>query len=75
LRDAGFSDVTVEIYTLPATDLEQTRPFLVPFVQTAVKASAISQSEADSWLDEQKARTESGRFFLAIPNFVASARR
>lgn len=75
LRDAGFADITVEVHTLPFTDFEQTRPILVSFAQAAVAASAISKSEGDLWLDEKKGRAASGRFFFAIPIFVAFARR
>lgn len=75
LHDAGFADVHVEVHTLIYTDYSQTAQGLVSFAQTAVKAQAITSAEADSWLAEQKQRGESGRFFFALPMFVASACR
>ena len=74
LLDAGFDDVAVEVMTIIYT--EPAISAIAPaFPQPAVVAGLITQTEADDWVAEQLHRAEQGRFFIAMPMFIASARR
>jgi ubiquinone/menaquinone biosynthesis C-methylase UbiE len=74
LLDAGFDDVAVEVMTVIYT--EPAISAMAPaFPQPAVAAGLITQTEADDWVAEQLHRAEQGRFFIAMPMFIASTRR
>ncbi|MFB9675018.1 methyltransferase domain-containing protein [Streptosporangium vulgare] len=74
LLDAGFDEVTVEVHTSVLTG-----PLMLPMLaRTAVAArdaGAITEDDADRWIAEQAGRARTGRLFLAVPLFVAAARR
>lgn len=70
LVDAGFT--AVEVRTMVDTE-GGLRPLLDGLAAAARDAGVASAAQLDAWLREQSARAEAGRFFLAIPIFVASA--
>lgn len=72
LLDAGFIEVKIEVRTGIYTDYTQD-PLLPSMVKTALAAGVFTQAEIDAWLAEQKRRGQEGRFFLAMPVFIASA--
>lgn len=72
LLDAGFEDVAVEVHTGVFTGPSML-PLLTGLAEGAVSAGAVARQEADEWNDEQGARAEADRLFLALPIFVASA--
>lgn len=74
LLDAGFEDVTVEVHTGVFTD-ETMLPVLSGLADAARAAGAITRKRAEDWTAEQAERARDGRFFLAIPMFVAAAVR
>jgi hypothetical protein len=74
LLDAGFDDVAVEVMTVIYT--EPAISAIAPaFPQPAVVAGLITQTGADDLVADQLRRAEHGRFFIAMPMFIASARR
>lgn len=75
LLDAGFVDVAVEIQGSIFTSLEQIAPPLLAIAETAATAGAVTREQADGWIAEQRRRDADGRFFVATPHFLASARR
>ena len=70
----GFVDVTAEVHTPVFTDTLML-PMLVGLADTAHSVGAITPQQADAWKTEQSERAYSNRLFLALPIFVASARR
>jgi SAM-dependent methyltransferase len=74
LLDAGFDDVEVEVRTGVFTD-GLMMPMLSGIAHAACSAGVITRDRADAWIAEQTGRARSGRLFLAIPLFVAAARR
>lgn len=74
LLDAGFAEPTVEVHTGVFTDTTML-PLLVRLADVAHTMGEISRERADAWIAEQTERARSGRLFLAIPLFVAAARR
>lgn len=75
LLDAGFDDVSCEAHTAVLTD-----PTLALFTVTrlaggAVRAGAVSDAQAEAWLDDQRRRAERDRLLVAIPLFLAAGRR
>ncbi|WP_440067787.1 methyltransferase domain-containing protein [Streptosporangium sp. OZ121] len=74
LLDAGFDDVTVEVHTAVLTG-----PLMLPVLArtagAARDAGAITADDADGWMAEQAERARTGRLLLAMPLFVAAARR
>jgi SAM-dependent methyltransferase len=75
LLDTGFDDVSCEVHTAVLTD-----PALALFATTrlatgAVRAGAVSEEQADAWLDDQRRRADRDRLFVAMPQFLASGRR
>lgn len=74
LLDAGFIDVMVEVKTGIYTDFTQD-PLVPSIAKVGVATGALTQKEVDIWLAEQKRRGQEDRFFLAMPIFIASARR
>ena len=75
LLDAGFADVAVEVPVQVYTRYVEFGPVLAAIARAAVAADAISAVQAESWLAEQRYRDEQGRFFVAMPVLVGSARR
>jgi ubiquinone/menaquinone biosynthesis C-methylase UbiE len=71
LLDGGFSDVSVEVQTAVHTERAAVAPALASFAQIAVAAAAVSQAEADAWLAGLARLGERGRFFCALPFFLA----
>ncbi|RFS83404.1 methyltransferase domain-containing protein [Actinomadura spongiicola] len=74
LLDAGFTDITVEVHTAVFTD-ETMLPVLVDLAGKAHAAGAISDAEAETWIDEQRDRAQNGRLFFALPLFMTAATR
>jgi SAM-dependent methyltransferase len=74
LVDAGFGDVTAEVRTGVFTDATML-PMLAGLADAACAAGSIAREQADGWTTEQTRRAHSGRLFLAIPIFLAAARR
>jgi SAM-dependent methyltransferase len=74
LLDAGFEDVAVEVHVGVFTDRAML-PMLTGIAQGARAAGAITSQQAEAWAAEQTERARAGRMFLALPIFVASARR
>jgi ubiquinone/menaquinone biosynthesis C-methylase UbiE len=74
LLAAGFRDVTLKVHTGVFTD-----PLMLAipmgFASAALAAGAISREQTDMWTAEQARRAQDGTFFLAIPLFIAAARR
>ena len=75
LLDTGFDDVSCEVHTAVLTD-----PALVLFTATrlvtgAVRAGAVSEAQADTWLDDLRGRADRDRLLVAMPQFVAAGRR
>ncbi|MGV9326526.1 methyltransferase domain-containing protein [Streptosporangium sandarakinum] len=74
LLDAGFEDVAVEIHTGVFTDATML-PMLTGIAEAARAGGAITAEQEAAWAAEQTERARAGRMFLALPIFVASARR
>ena len=74
LLAAGFQDPTVEARTAVFTDATML-PMLLGVAAAAHASGAITSDEAEAWTGEQTRRAHDGRLFLAIPLFVACARR
>ncbi|RFU83032.1 methyltransferase domain-containing protein [Streptomyces triticagri] len=72
LLDAGFRDVEVEVHTLVFTG-SAGLPLVGGLAETACAAGAVTRSQADGWLAEQRDRAEADRFFLAVPMIFTSA--
>nr|WP_042187859.1 methyltransferase domain-containing protein [Kibdelosporangium sp. MJ126-NF4]CEL17298.1 probable methyltransferase [Kibdelosporangium sp. MJ126-NF4]CTQ91473.1 probable methyltransferase [Kibdelosporangium sp. MJ126-NF4] len=62
LLDNGFRDVAVEVHTVVLAD-KQMLPFVGAF------------TDDQGWLADQAERARTGRFFAAVPMFLASATR
>ncbi|MEV1205294.1 methyltransferase domain-containing protein [Microbispora rosea] len=74
LLDAGFADVTAEVRTGVFTD-ELFLPITTGLAEGAYAAGAVTRRQADGWIAEQTGRARRGRLFLAVPMFLAAARR
>lgn len=74
LLDAGFEEVDVEVHTGVFTD-ETMLPMLAGIAEGAAAGGAVAPERARAWMAEQTERARSGRLFLAVPLFLASARR
>ncbi|GAA4234164.1 SAM-dependent methyltransferase [Streptosporangium album] len=74
LLDAGFDDVAVEVRTGVFSD-ELMLPALSGIADAACAAGAITPDQAATWTAEQAGRARDGRLFMAVPLFVAAARR
>jgi ubiquinone/menaquinone biosynthesis C-methylase UbiE len=72
LVDAGFTEIAVEVRTLVDTD-GALAPLLDGLAAAARGAGVATDTQVEGWLAEQTARARAGRFFLAIPVFLASA--
>lgn len=75
LAAAGFVGVTVEAETVTEIEYEYAAPFLPALKAAAVDSGGIDEDAADAWLDEQRRRSEEGRFFAAMTHFLASGTR
>ncbi|MBO2453507.1 methyltransferase domain-containing protein [Actinomadura barringtoniae] len=75
LLDAGFQNIHVEaqmgIFAGPSGHILQ--PMLAGLADATHKAGAITEAEADAWLNDQRERAQTDRTFIAIPIFIASA--
>jgi ubiquinone/menaquinone biosynthesis C-methylase UbiE len=74
LLDTGFRDVDVEVHTVVFTDATML-PIVVGHATAARETGAISDDEADKWIDEQTRRAQDDRMLVAIPMFLATATR
>ncbi|GLX08027.1 methyltransferase domain-containing protein [Microbispora sp. NBRC 16548] len=74
LLDAGFADVTAEVRTGVFTD-GSLLPMVTGLAEGAYAAGAVTRRQADDWIAEQTGRARRGRLFLAVPMFLAAARR
>ncbi|WP_246075025.1 methyltransferase domain-containing protein [Nonomuraea terrae] len=74
LLDTGFTNVTVEAHTGVLTG-GVVLPMLTGLAAGARAAGAISPEQEAAWTAEQRERARTGRAFLALPMFVAAARR
>ncbi|MEO3930108.1 methyltransferase domain-containing protein [Micromonosporaceae bacterium B7E4] len=74
LLDAGFRNVEIEVHTSVFTDTTML-PILSGHATAARKTGAISDDQAENWVDEQTQRARDGRLLVAIPMFLASATR
>ncbi|WP_235854824.1 methyltransferase domain-containing protein [Nonomuraea aridisoli] len=74
LLDTGFADVTAEAHTSVLTG-DVLLPMLTGLAAGARAAGAISPEQEAAWAAEQRERVRAGRAFLALPMFVAAARR
>lgn len=72
LLDAGFQDVAVEVHTGVFTE-PATLAMLSGFAEAVTPA--IGAERARDWIADQRERARTGRLFVAVPIFVASARR
>ncbi len=75
LLNAGFIEVAIEVKTGIFTDHAQVSFFLESTTNAGVAGGVVTRAQADAWLAEQARRGEVGRFFVAIPLFLASGRR
>jgi ubiquinone/menaquinone biosynthesis C-methylase UbiE len=75
LLDCGFENVSVMVQTLVYTDYKQVAPILPGIINVAVETKVITNEQAETWLKEQENRGKEGRFFIAMPIFVASGVR
>jgi hypothetical protein len=73
--DAGFTEVSVEGIMYVETRLDACEPLLNILVNTAMNAGAVSADEGAGWLAEQRRRSETRRFCMHSPLFLASAER
>ncbi|GAB3330260.1 methyltransferase domain-containing protein [Micromonospora halotolerans] len=74
LLDAGFQDVAVEAHTEIVTK-SGFLPMVEAFAAKAVTAGSVTAEQSAVWVRDQQSRASMGRLFVAIPMFVASARR
>ncbi|WP_345433756.1 methyltransferase domain-containing protein [Actinoallomurus vinaceus] len=74
LLDAGFADVTVEVRAAVFTGTAML-PMLEGLAEAAKTTGAVAGEQADAWIAEQTERARTDRMLLAVPLFVAAARR
>jgi SAM-dependent methyltransferase len=75
LLDAGFLDVSCEARTGVLTDAAMALPALTTLAEGAVRAGAVTEAQAGTWLDDQRRRADDDRRLFAVPLFLASGRR
>jgi SAM-dependent methyltransferase len=75
LLDTGFDDVTCEVHTAVLDDPELELFTVTRLATGAVRAGAVSQAQADAWLDDQRSRADRDRLFIAMPLFLAAGHR
>ena len=74
--DAGLRDPDVLAETMTSTD--PLRPSMPPFTTmaaAAVRAGAVSATDADTWLDQLAEAGRRGHFFWAVTMFAVSSAR
>ncbi len=74
LLDTGFEDVVVKGHLAVFTDATMS-PLLTGLAERAREAGAITAEQEAAWVSEQEERVRAGRMFLALPLFMAAARR
>ncbi len=74
LLDAGFRHVEVEAHGAVFTDAAML-PIGIGHATAAQKTGAISDEEAEGWINEQAERAQHNRLLLALPMFLAAATR
>ncbi|MEO3886692.1 methyltransferase domain-containing protein [Nonomuraea sp. B5E05] len=72
--EGGFQDVVVEAHVGVFTDAAML-PMLTGIAEGARTTGAITREQEAAWVAEQKERARTSRMFLALPIFVAAARR
>jgi SAM-dependent methyltransferase len=75
LLDTGFDDVSCEVRTAVLTDPALALFAVSGLVGGAVRAGAVSEAQADAWLEDQQRRGDRDRLLVAIPLFLAAGRR
>lgn len=71
LLAAGFTGVAVEVHTGVFTGPAML-PVVIGLAEGACSAGAVIREQVDVWINEQRTRAETDRFFLALPLFVAA---
>ncbi|MFI6937957.1 methyltransferase domain-containing protein [Streptomyces sp. NPDC050418] len=74
LLGAGFTEVGVEVHTAVFTGAAAL-PMLAVFASAARDAGAITSTEYEAWLADQRQRAGTDRLFVAVPLFVAVGTR
>jgi ubiquinone/menaquinone biosynthesis C-methylase UbiE len=74
LLDAGFVDVHIEVDAVASADAEQ-YGFAVDLYARRARASNVEGKKVDAWVADQRERIATGRFFLLMTHFIASAMR
>ncbi|HEX6468600.1 MAG TPA: methyltransferase domain-containing protein [Streptosporangiaceae bacterium] len=72
LLDAGFRDVTVEVHTGVFTG-SSFLPVLTRLAEACHEHGAITRTQADAWIADQRERARTDRLFAAVPIFMAAA--
>lgn len=74
-RIAGLREISAKIFASP--DLSGwTLPMLENNLYQYITVSGeVSQAEADTWLNDIKARVKNGDYFFCLPQFVVSAQK
>lgn len=74
LLDAGFVNARVRLVPLVYDRLAPVLPtFVRPAVNLAVSSGTVSAGTARAWLADQRRRSDSGRFIMAMSMFVTTA--
>jgi ubiquinone/menaquinone biosynthesis C-methylase UbiE len=69
----GLRDISVRIFASPDLDGWALPMLENSLYQYATVSGAVSQGEADAWLDDIKRRARHGKYFFCLPQFVVSA--
>jgi SAM-dependent methyltransferase len=75
LLDAGFDDVTCEVRTAVFTDPALALPAVTRLAGGAVSTGAVSEAQAEGWLDDLRRRADRDRLLVAVPLFLAAGSR
>lgn len=73
LKDAGFVDVRVDVRMLATTDFA-TFGFYVDMYAALATEAGVPADDVVRWVDDQRARGETDRWFAAIPMYTATGR-
>lgn len=74
LLDAGFHEVEVEAHGVVFTDAAML-PIVVGHATAARQTGAISDDEAECWINEQTSRADHDRMLFALPMLLAAGTR
>ncbi len=74
LRAQSTREIEIDLLAMRQPRLADT-PYGSWLTDTALREDVIVQSEADAWLDELRAREESGSFFGSVTMVIAAATR